>query len=210
MPARRIHPLNTTPIAHMAGRWLARQLELDASGEKTLRFGFDIALSWTTGMALVAAVSFVLGCTIQGLGGALAAFALRVFSAGAHCRTAGRCAILTALVYPALGKVSVLIHHRVSFGYIVAAYALSAACTFRRARPRDQRDARNRALQPFALGILAVYLAGSFLRWRGSDGVDSVSCAIALGCLWQSATVTEAGTRVIHRIDGIMSALGLD
>ncbi|MGE5485809.1 MAG: accessory gene regulator ArgB-like protein [Ignavibacteriales bacterium] len=211
MPGRRIRFLNTTPLAHAAGKWLAGQLELGAAREKTLKLGFDIALSWTTGMALVAVVSRFLGCAIPGLVSALAAFGLRVFSAGAHCGTAGRCALLMVFVYPVIGRVGVLVHERVpAFSWVAAVYGLSAACTYMRARPRDPRDVRNRRFQPVAVGVLAAYLVFSSLNWRRSGVVDSTICGVALGCLWQSVTVTEPGARLVRWIDRVMSDVGIE
>lgn len=211
MPGSRIRFFNTTPLAHAAARWLAGQLELEDASEKTLRFGFDIALSWTMGMALVAVVSRFLGCAIPGLVSALAAFGLRVFSAGAHCGTAGRCALLTASIYPVIGRMGALVHRRVpAFPWVAAVYGLSAAFTYIRARPRDPRDVRNRRFQPVAVGVLAAYLVFSSLNWRRSGVVDSTICAVALGCLWQSFTVTEPGARVVRWIDRLMSGVGIE
>ncbi len=206
----RIRVLNTTPAARAAGHWLASRLEMGPDREKTLRFGLDIVFSWFTGMALLGLTSAVLGAFWQATAAALSAFLLRVFSAGAHCRTSGRCALLTIAVYSSVGRAAVALADAVSPGVLAAIYALSAACVFARAEPRDPRDTRNLRFRPAAVALLACYLILS-LRFGGmSTFLASVSGAVAAGCLWQSWSTTEPGTSVIQLIDRLLDAAGVD
>ncbi|NPV70169.1 MAG: hypothetical protein HPY55_05925 [Firmicutes bacterium] len=210
MQARRIRLLNTTPAAAAAGRWLAGQLDLGAAHEKTLRFGFDIVFSWLTGMGLVAAVSFLLGSFAQGLTAAAAAFILRVFSAGAHCSTSGRCALVTVVVYSTIGKAAAVHGLATSPIFVAATYTVSAACLFARTAPRDSRDLRNLRFRPVAVFVLLTYLLLSLQYLGHSSFASSIAGAVAAGCLWQSCSVTEPGARLIMGVDSLLDAVGVD
>ncbi len=210
MARPRIRVLNTTPYARLAGRWLAARLDMDSDGEKTLRFGFDIVFSWLAGMAMTGAVSAILGSLAQGMAAVLAGFVLRVFSAGSHCRTSGRCALVTSIVYGAIGKGAAAAGGSLPHGAIPAAYGLSVACLFLRAKPRDPRDVRNIRFRPAAVLLISVYAAASVALMRGSETFASLAVAIAFACLWQSFTITEAGAILMNGVDRLLEVLGVD
>lgn len=207
--ARRIRLFNTTPLANFTARLISRQLTLGEAREKVLRFGFDIVFSWLSGMLLVSGLSLLLGCFWEGVSAVVSSFLLRGFSAGAHCSTSGRCAILTAVVYSIIGKIASTIGGGLSLAVLGSTYVVILVLVLSRARVVDPRDVRNRKFRPLAVLLVATYFLVS-VRLMHRGVWTSVVPAIALGCLWQSFTITELGRRLVTRIDAILARAGVD
>ena len=200
--------------AERLAQYLARELDLGERKADSLRFGAEVVFSTVLGLVFIATAGYLSGCLPEALAAAGACALVRSFAGGAHCSTVWRCAVVSAAVFPSLGRTAGAIPFHPGgwelHGVILAFSGVSVYLILKLA-PVDSpsnpiREPIRRRLKRRSLtAALVVILA---LLWLPSSQTpQSIILAAGLGLLWSALILTSPLHKLMDLADRIMGFL---
>lgn len=194
--------------------FLRQNLGLTPEEEEVAAYALLVIFLTGASVAGVAFLGWLLGCTGEALAVLASAFVLRSFSGGAHCTSPVRCALTSALLAPALGKLaaagSFSLGPKALYAVVLGGGGVAAWLCWRLApvespaKPLTSEAARTffrRASTAAAAG--AALLQSALLRFTTVP--PSLVLAATAGLLWQAFTLTAAGHRFVAGLDKTLS-----
>lgn len=186
-----------------------KNLRLDEPSRQVIQYSLTMALAAALSAGLTAITGWLVGAFWPTIVTASSSAWLRNFSGGAHCSSAGRCAVAGAVSAPLLG-LTALYGAKIMGNW---SYALTALITitslyimFKYApdeAPEKPIPARRKPvlrkrsmLWVMVLGALSLLMT-AHIPWLG--------ISITLGMLWQCFTLLPAGHGFVSFIDNLLS-----
>ncbi|MDI6710402.1 MAG: accessory gene regulator B family protein [Thermoanaerobacterales bacterium] len=172
-----------------------------------LRYGSEMAMLTFGELMLIVLAAWAWDCIPTTLAACLAMAALRSVAGGIHCTSAGRCTVVTVLVFVALGKVGSLWTAAPGTTAVVAlgaGFLSGLAVVFRAplenpAKPLGS-PAHKRLLRRLSLFmVFLITVTGLTVALRPGSG--NLAFALALGESWAALMITGAGKAVIGLAD---------
>ncbi|MCR4399977.1 MAG: accessory gene regulator B family protein [Syntrophomonadaceae bacterium] len=168
-------------------------------------YGLEILLDGLSQVAVVLAIAWAAGVLAETALVMAVAMAYRRVSGGVHCTAYSRCLVLSAAVFPLLGRavqacggLPQLAAWRWAGMAAATAIALAWAPAGSPVRPLPEGDRRRglraRSLLALSAAVFALLLAPAPAGTWWAD-------ALVVGMLWQSFTLTPLGFRFIGQVD---------
>ena len=211
--------LSTTDLASRLADLIARELALEEDRRQVVYYSLDLVFSGLLGFMLIAIVSLPLGLSVFSLTTCLAGAGIRLFSGGAHCSSAGRCAVSGAIVFTCLGAVTSCVSRSGFFAIpefrlyaagcllIVALVAVGSwAPTETPGKPIPGKY-RRYLLKASSLGVAFIYAWFVGLLDASSGYWGVAKSAMLVGGLWQSFTLSPPAHRLLALLDRALLAL---
>lgn len=211
---------NTTDLASRVANFIGKELELGEERRQVLYYSLDLAFSALFGLLLITVVSCPFNLVSFSLLTCLAGAGIRLFSGGAHCSSAGRCAISGAIVFPSLavltswiGRTELLVEpgSRVKAAVLLIVFASVALGLWAPAETSGKPiygRTRRYSLKGASIIVACLYAVTiAFLDSSGGSWLNIVKSGMLVGGLWQSFTLSPPAYRLLTLLDKGLMAL---
>ncbi|MHB1126334.1 MAG: accessory gene regulator ArgB-like protein [Bacillota bacterium] len=183
--------------------------EHQGASPAVISYGAEIILGEFLKLALLLAMSILLGMFGPVAVMVITAGSLRLISGGSHCKTYLNCLISSLIVFLGLGAVlqlelqNLIINHSLIYFF----WALTIYWIVRWApRPPDNKPLVNEDSR-VARKRWAVALTVGFMEFLYTSGTGQWWVwAATIGLFWQSFTLTPAGYSFLARLDGLLAS----
>ncbi|AEE95709.1 accessory gene regulator ArgB-like protein [Mahella australiensis] len=201
--------MNVDDTAKRISYSFQKNLRLDEPSRQVIQYSLTMALAAALSAGLTAITGWLVGAFWPTIVAASSSAWLRNFSGGAHCSSAGRCAVAGAVSAPLLGLTALYgakIMGNWNYALIALITIISLYIMFKYApdeAPEKPIPARRKPvlhkrsmLWVMALGASSLLMT-AHMPWLG--------VSIALGMLWQCFTLLPAGHGFVSSVDNLLS-----
>jgi len=202
-------------IARSIADYLGEKTGLDEATRDVVRFGVESLCLSFAGLLLVTLIAWPLGCIPEALAATAVVVVLRSFAGGAHLTGPGRCMIVTALVFPALGTAAqALTAGDAAVPAVGAATPIVCRVAVAILAPVDspakpiRTATHRRRLKRLAVAaVLAAAAVQAGLLAAGGPSGKELAAAAGFGLLWQSFILTSMGHAFMRTADRVLQGL---
>lgn len=192
---------------------IAGQINLDKDSREALLYGLQVFCYSAAGFLAVLAVGWALNCLPETVTVTITVALLRSLAGGAHCTTPLRCTVVTALVFPLLGRTASLLEtieplHPAPFILLISLLALTIilwrAPVDSPAKPITTKEHRRR-LRTLSVSVVIILAAVQFILLQHQSGAaHKVIISAGLGMLWETFMLTKTGHKFMALLDSLL------
>lgn len=188
---------------------IAEQINLDRDSQEVFLYGMQVFCVTVSGLMAALVFGWFLNCFTETLIATGSVALLRTFAGGAHCTSPVRCTIVTAIVFPMLGKASILmgvlqpfnaLHYTVLTGLLALTGAFLLAPADSPAKPISTERHR-KILRFFSLAAVILITAGTVILQHQNLIQKTFIYSTGLGLLWQTFILTKSGHTFMDWLD---------
>ena len=192
-------------IDKMVISFLKSNTSISENQEQIIVFASQLIESTLISIGCIIFVSLMLHNTRETFLVLLASASVRLASGGAHCGSAIRCAIVSAIIFPLIATISTYIVTYFSLWVVFCILSISMLLIVRYApaespgKPLVNKNYIKKMYRlSISIGLLVSLLA--ILSFKFNSNV-SVSVCLVLGFLWQAFSISPLGYKLISSLD---------
>jgi len=196
--------------------FLAKKTNLEKDKQEVLLYGLQVFFYSVSGFLAVISIAYIFNCLTEVTIVAITVGMLRSLAGGAHCSTHLRCTIVTASVFPLLGRAAVFLETANLFNpvpYIVLISISALIVILLRApvdspaKPINTEEHRQR-LRILSLAAVTFITILQFVLLKfESDLARKLIIAAGLGILWETFILTQTGHKFMAFLDNFLKTL---
>ncbi|ACV63831.1 Accessory gene regulator B [Desulfofarcimen acetoxidans DSM 771] len=190
-------------IGEMVINFLKNNTSINKNQEQIIVFAGQLIESTIISISFIIFISLILNNVRETLLVLLASASVRLVSGGAHCGSAIRCAIFSAMIFPLIATISTFTVTYFNLWILLFILSISLLLIIRYApaesagKPLVNKDYIKKLYRlSITIGLLVSLLAFFIYKFN-----NNVAICIALGFLWQAFSISPLGYKFITSMD---------